>query len=143
MSLFTEHFMVNTRRRLLNNIILLLPAIITGYSFAESACPDQVKNLGDVAQRLACQMPSINKFMIAIAYLSGIGFGVAAVFKFKQVKDNPTQIPISTPFALLAVSTLLVFLPSVVVPAGNTIFGTATDSVKADGSGDAQLMPFD
>ena len=52
--------------------------------------------------------------MLAVAYIAGLGFGVAAIFKFKQVKDNPTQIPISTPFALLGVSTLLVFLPGVI-----------------------------
>ena len=115
---------------------------------AAPACPQHVKNLGDVAARLACEMPSLNQFLIAIAYVSGLGFGVSAIFKFKQVKDNPTQIPISTPFALLGVSALLVFLPSVIVPAGRTILGESRvdsigDSVSASGQGGAQLMPFD
>ena len=48
---------------------------------------------------------------------------ITAVFKLKQVKDNPTQIPVSTPMALFLVATLLLFLPSIFNPAGETIFG--------------------
>ena len=34
-----------------------------------------------------------------------------AIFKFKQHKDNPTQVPVGTPVAMLAISAALVFLP--------------------------------
>lgn len=127
---------------------LFLTILLTPMVFAATpdACPTSVRNLGDVAQRLACEMPSIDRFIIAIAYISGVGFGVAAIFKFKQVKDNPTQIPISTPFALLAVSTMLVFLPGVIKPVGATIFGAggtdSSDTSGPSGTGSQQLMPF-
>ena len=91
----------------------------------------EVETLGEMGQSIADSFGSISKLIIATAYLSGIGFGIAAIFKFKQVKDNPTQIPISTPFALLAVSALLVFLPGVFVPAGLTLFGAS--AIGADG----------
>ena len=55
--------------------------------------------------------------MLGVA-LAGLGFGIAAIFKFKQHKDNPTQVPIGTPFALLAISVLLVFFPAIYKPAG-------------------------
>ena len=49
------------------------------------------------------------KLIFSIAYIAGLGFGVAAIFKFKQHKDNPTQVLIGTPIALIAISSALVF----------------------------------
>lgn len=80
-------------------------------------------DLGSIAMSITDSFESVGKLMIGLAYLSGIGFGISAVFKFKQHKDNPTQIPISTPFALFGVSCILIFLPGIYQPAGNTIFG--------------------
>lgn len=109
-----------------------------------SNCPASVNTIGQLGHRIACQLPCFDQFMLAVAYIAGLGFGVAAIFKFKQVKDNPTQIPISTPFALLGVSTLLVFLPGVIEPAGKTMFGDsinkADDISSADGSGGGMLF---
>lgn len=90
--------------------------------------------LGQVALNIQATFPQIIELMVAAAYVAGIGFGVAAVFKFKQVKDNPTQIPISTPFALLTVSALLVFLPGIFAPAGSTMFGSYAIAGSPDGS---------
>ena len=59
----------------------------------------------------------------AAAYMGGLGFAVGAILKFKQHKDNPTQIPIGTPIAMLGVSAALLFLPTVLSTAGQTIFG--------------------
>ena len=67
--------------------------------------------------------------MISTAYVAGIGFGIAAIFKFKQHKDNPTQIPIGTPFALLGVSVMLVFLPGLYNPLGQTVYGKGGGTV--------------
>ena len=80
-------------------------------------------DLGSIAVSITDSFESVGKLMIALAYLSGIGFGISSVFKFKQHKDNPTQIPIGTPFALFGVSCILIFLPGIYQPAGNTIFG--------------------
>lgn len=101
----------------------------------------EVQTLGEMGMAIAGSFGSISKLIIATAYISGIGFGIAAIFKFKQVKDNPTQIPISTPFALLGVSALLVFLPGVFVPAGLTLFGSdaiGLDGKKSDATGTVQ-----
>ena len=99
-------------------------------------------NIGDMADSVTGSFLKIGKLMIGLAYVSGIGFGISAVFKFKQHKDNPTQIPVGTPFALLGVSCLLIFLPGIYKPAGMTIFGN-DDSARAggfDGAG-AMIMP--
>ena len=91
------------------------------------------RTLGEVFVGLSQSFPDIGKLIIAIAYISGIGFGIAAVYKFKQYKDNPTQIPVGTPVALLVVSVLLVFMPSIVSPTAQSLFGTT--------SGSGSLMP--
>lgn len=79
--------------------------------------------LGGMATSLVNEFDAIGKLMIGTAYVAGLGFGISAIFKFKQHKDNPTQVPVGTPFALLAISVLLVFLPSLYAPAGKSIFG--------------------
>lgn len=87
----------------------------------------QATTLGGIAHNITAQFKDIGKMMIGLAYLSGIGFGIGAVFKFKQHKDNPTQIPIGTPFALLTISVLLVFLPGIYTPAGRSLFGSGVE----------------
>ena len=37
----------------------------------------------------------------------------AAIFKFKQHRDNPTQVPLLEPVALLGIAAGLLFLPSI------------------------------
>ena len=85
--------------------------------FAESI------GLGKIADNITATFESLGRLLIAIAYISGIGFSIAALFKFKQHKDNPTQIPIGTPIALLILSISLIFLPMFFKPAGETLFG--------------------
>ena len=80
---------------------------------------------GAMASNLDQQFSQIGSLIINTAYIAGIGFGISAIFKFKQHKDNPQQIPVGTPFALLAVSVLLVFLPGLYAPAAKSIYGTA------------------
>ena len=78
-------------------------------------------DLGDAAKSIRAPIEKITDLILGLAYISGIGFGIAAVFKLKQHKDNPTQIPIGTPFALFGISCILVFLPSLFTPVANTI----------------------
>ena len=93
------------------------------FSLSAIALAKDPTTLGDMAGQLVGQFENIGQLMIGTAYIAGIGFGISAIFKFKQHKDNPTQVPVGTPFALLAISVLLVFLPSLYSPAGKSIFG--------------------
>lgn len=54
----------------------------------------------------------IEEFITGGLYIAGISFAIAAIIKFKQHKDNPTQIPIGTPVALLFIAAALLFLPT-------------------------------
>ena len=97
--------------------------------FAEDA--KQV-NVGTLALNVTESSGGLVQLIISLAYVAGIGFGVASIFKFKQHKDNPTQVPIGTPVSMLLISAALVFMPGIYQPLGQTIFGT---SVSATGGG--------
>lgn len=88
----------------------------------------QVRTLGDMFTNLGQSFPNFGRLLVASSYVSGIGFGIASAYKFKQYKDNPTQIPIGTPVALIIVSTLLIFMPTLARPAANSLFGNTARS---------------
>src|SRR5262245_53771664 len=81
------------------------------------------KTVGDIATEVTGSFQGIGKLIIAAAYVAGFSLVLAAIFKFKQHKDNPQQVPMGTPIALLAIGVVLVFLPSLFAPAGQTVFG--------------------
>ena len=68
---------------------------------------------------------SLTKLITAGSYLAGLGFSIGAIMKFKQHKDNPTQIPIGTPIALVFIAAALLFLPSILSVTGYTMFGSS------------------
>lgn len=93
------------------------------FLYAGLAHADDQKNLGEVATTLTGSFEGIAKLITAGAYMAGIGFAMASMLKFKAHKDNPTQIPIGTPIALLFIGAALIFLPNIFGIAGQTIFG--------------------
>lgn len=93
----------------------------------------EANNIADIANIVASSFASIGKLMIATSYISGIGFSIAAIFKLKQHRDNPTQVPVGAPIALLAIGVILIFLPGVVGPIGETMFGSSNLESMAGG----------
>ena len=79
--------------------------------------------IGSIATKVTGSMAGLAKLITAGAYVGGFGFAVASILKFKAHKDNPTQIPVGTPIALLFVAAALIFLPEVFGSAGKTVFG--------------------
>lgn len=80
-------------------------------------------SLGNVATTITGSFTALTQLITATSYLAGLGFSIGAILKFKQHKDNPTQIPIGTPIALLFIAVALLFLPTLLTTAGVTIFG--------------------
>ena len=89
---------------------------------------DSVATLGTLAQNIKGTFTSIAEMMMGISYIAGIGFFIGAIFKFKQHKDNPTQIPMGTPIALLMIAVCLVFMPYIISTSGATFTGQAGDA---------------
>ena len=83
------------------------------------------EDLADVATNVTGTLGSVAKLITGISYIAGLGFAVGAILKFKAHKDNPTQIPVGTPVALLFVAVALVFLPTILGITGETLFDEA------------------
>lgn len=123
-------------------LFTFLAAAISCLYVAQSFAADNATGVGALAGSITSSFEGIGKLMIATAYVAGIGFAIAAIFKFKQHRDNPTQIPIGTPVALLAVGIVLIFLPGIIKPAGETIFGNnATNAAGGFTGGGVNALP--
>lgn len=93
-----------------------LLVLISQGAFAESA------TLGKMADQVVTSFESVAKLITAGSYLAGLGFAIGGILKFKQHKDNPTQVTIGQPIALIFVAAALLFLPSILGVAGYTLF---------------------
>lgn len=98
---------------------LLLLGVCSQHAFS-----GQVQTIGEMATLITQSFESIAKLITALSYVGGIGFSLGAIMKFKQHRDNPTQIPVGTPIALLFISASLLFFPTVLGMTGMSLFGT-------------------
>lgn len=87
------------------------------------------ESVGSVAGTITDSFKNLTKLITAGSYLAGLGFSIGAIMKFKQHKDNPTQVPIGTPIALVFIAAALLFLPSVLDTIGDTMFGSSGGKV--------------
>lgn len=110
--------------------IFTIMLITLGYPGVSQA---EVMTLGDMALKITESFEGLAKLITAGAYMAGIGFVMASMLKFKAHKDNPTQIPIGTPIALLFVGSALIFLPHIFIVAGYTIFGGTSGAAGIHG----------
>jgi len=85
-------------------------------------------SLTGLATNITSSIQSIAALVTAGSYIAGICFALGAIMKFKQHKDNPTQIPIGTPISLLLIGAALIFFPSVLKIAASGVFGTTATS---------------
>ncbi|MCD6039393.1 MAG: hypothetical protein K0S27_793 [Gammaproteobacteria bacterium] len=86
---------------------------------------NSVADIGTVAGTVKNSLGNIAALITAGAYVAGMGFGVGAIVKFKAHKDNPTQVAISVPIAMLFIAAALLFVPSVFKTTGATLFGAS------------------
>ena len=108
-------------------------------AYASSALAAETQTIGSIAENITKSFEGIGKLILGIAMVAGLGFVMAAIFKFKQHKDNPTQIPLGTPIALLAVGVALIFLPNIIKPAGQSLFGSEGKAGGFTGQGVGEL----
>lgn len=90
--------------------------------FAGSAAA-AVSTVGGMASAIVSSFTSLTKLITAGSYLGGLAFSIGAIMKFKQHKDNPTQIQIGQPISLVFIGAALLFLPTILNIAGGTMFG--------------------
>lgn len=99
-------------------VIALIAVFSTGTALAATDL-----TIGGMAEMITQSFANITKMITAGSYLAGLGFSMGAVMKFRQHKDNPTQIPVGTPIAMLFVASSLLFFPTILGVTGETMFG--------------------
>src|SRR4029078_11577460 len=92
-----------------------------------------ISGIGSVAAQVTTNVTNLAKLVTAASYVAGMAFAVGAIVKFKAHKDNPTQIPIGTPIALLFVGAALIFVPTVFRVSGATLFGASGTVANTSG----------
>ncbi|OYV54138.1 MAG: type IV secretion protein IcmD [Legionella sp. 21-45-4] len=86
--------------------------------------------LGSMASTITQSFTSLTKLITAGSYIGGLAFFIGAIMKFKQHKDNPTNIQLGVPVTLTLVAAALLFLPTILQVAGGTMFGSGGASTS-------------
>ena len=124
-----------TIKKSLSILAMVVMMIATTVGFAQN--PEG--SFGAMATTVTGQMSAFATLLVAIAYVAGIAFVIVALFKFKQHKDNPTQVPIGTPAMLLFIGVFLIYLPSLIQGGGSTAGletpGSAAGTADVTGTG--------
>ena len=126
--------MVLLKKLSVQRCLSVVTVMLTTLGYAAVSKADGVMTLGDMALTITKSFVGLGKLITAGAYMAGIGFVMASMLKFKAHKDNPTQIPIGTPIALLFVGSALIFLPHIFIIAGYTIFGGTSGAAGISGT---------
>ena len=111
------------RVRIIRRLSTLVFCVAMCVLCVDAALAASGDTIGTIAQHVTDSIEGLAKLVIAGAFVAGMGFAVGAVLKFKQHKDNPTQIPAGTPIALMFIAAALMYLPSIFGTLGKTIFG--------------------
>ena len=101
---------------------------VAEYSFAGK------ETIGTMASSITATFDSVGKMITASSYIAGLAFAISAILKFKQHKDNPQQTPIGQPIGLIFIAIALLFLPSILGSAGNTIFASGGETAGPEGT---------
>ena len=112
--------MKSTSRKVLLFIVGVVCSCVGTMVFADSGI-----GIAAVANTAKSNLGALAQLITAGSYVGGMGFGVASITKFKAHKDNPQQIHISQPIALLFIAAALLFIPSVFKSAGQTLFASS------------------
>ncbi|KTD08559.1 hypothetical protein A8135_04980 [Legionella jamestowniensis] len=81
------------------------------------------QTFGNISTNITDSFTSLAKLITALSYLGGLAFSIVAIMKFKQHKDNPTQVTIGQPLGQACIAIILLFLPSFLGYLGGTMFG--------------------
>ena len=121
-------------------VCILLGTVVSCF-YASAAFAVSGVGIAVVAQNVLANFKPIAQLITAGAYIAGFGFGVGAVVKFKAHKDNPTQVPLSQPIALLFVAAALMFIPSVFSSVGKTLYGNVSGTTCIGGTSGVACLP--
>ncbi|CEK09777.1 Component of the Dot/Icm secretion system. Predicted innermembrane protein [Legionella hackeliae] len=96
-------------------ILIIFPGLLGALATPQS--------FGDVTTNITNSFTSVARLITALSYIGGLAFAIVAVMKFKQHKDNPTQVSVGQALGQACIATIFLFLPSFLGYLGGTLFG--------------------
>lgn len=94
-------------------------------------------SIGDVAMQASKSINGVQVMIQGACYMAGVALAGGSMFKFKAHKDNPQQTALSVPIVMLAVAAGLLYLPSLMTTAGDSLWGGKQKSDKVSYSYDS------
>jgi len=121
--------LVNLLNRKVTRVTLAVLAVMAIFGLCATASAASVSSgiaLSSIASHVQDTVKYFSSILSDIALVAGIGFVLAALFKFHQHKQNPTQVPISQGVTLLIVGSALLIFPYILTTAKSAVFGSAS-----------------
>lgn len=137
--------MISIVKRNWQFLIMLSVFFLVLFLISQGAFAADDKGWGGIAKKAKGSIEGIGELITAGSYLAGLAFSIGAIMKFKQHKDNPTQVTVGTPISLTFIAAALLFLPSILSATGSTLFenpetagptGTTIKGTKGGGGGE-------
>ncbi|HLD16979.1 MAG TPA: type IV secretion protein IcmD [Coxiellaceae bacterium] len=121
-------------------MIAVLGLTLSSSAWAAAPGGGSVVGLKTIASNVSGTVESLAKMLEVISLIAGIGFIMAAFFKFHQHKLNPTQVPLSQGLTLILIGAGLTLFPILIPTAGTTFLGTKAKVSNVQGSGIENLI---
>lgn len=100
-----------------------------------AALAGDAQDIGQLASNVQGSLGAIETMIIAVCYIGGIAFAGAAIMKFKQYKDNPQQMTLGQPIALIFIAAALIWMPQIIKTTGQTVFKTTEGAGGVESKG--------
>ena len=118
----------------MNRTFLKIALILT----ASFALADTDVSLKESLDSIGELFPAIATIFTGAAYVAGLMLFVGAIFKFRQHREAPQQVPIGQPLSLFGLSVLAVFLPGFL-----NLTGAFFNEQSAGAAGNISVLPGD
>jgi len=97
-------------------------ALVSTTTLAVTLAVDGGMSVGDLADSIDDILNAVGHLITGGAYLAGLAFIIGAILKFKQHKDNPTQLPLGSPESMALLAAILLHLPTIEDKLGQRMF---------------------
>lgn len=112
-------------KKLLKILLAAGSLVVTGIALADSST---YVSLGTISSSVNNTVAELATILVDISLIAGIGFIIAAFFKFHQHKQNPNQVQMSQGVSLLLIGCGLTLIPLLIPTASVSVLGTAAKS---------------
>ena len=95
--------------------------------------PAMAQGLDKITAPIKAQLPGVSDVLSAVAYVSGIGFGIKGALKLKEHNESKGQVPLSAPITLFIVAGMLLALPTMLSISTEAVFGGGNTKTTLNG----------